>query len=102
MLNTVVALSALIEIVCWVGTAPVVHALAPSDVAVFPGVIVIVQLPFAASDGPQFEVAVVPEGQFGGLLTKRFDVALLPVLVTSMVLATPEVGVGVPGRPYSV
>ena len=67
MLETVLALSALIEIVCATGAVPVVvQGLVPSDVAVFPGVIVIVQLPFAASDGPQFVVAVVPEGQFGG------------------------------------
>jgi hypothetical protein len=53
------------EIVCGVGATPVVHAFVPSEVAVSPGVIVIVQLLFAASDAPQFELALVPEGQVG-------------------------------------
>ena len=65
MLETVFALSALIVIVCGVGATPVVHALAPFDVAVLPGVIVILHVALAASDEPQFELAVVPEGQVG-------------------------------------
>ena len=66
MLETVLALSALIEIVCATGAVPVcVQGLVPSEVAVFPGVIVIVQVALAASDEPQFELAVVPEGQVG-------------------------------------
>ena len=65
MLEAAVALSAWIEIVCGVGATPVVHALVPFDVAVLPGVIVIVQLLPGASDAPQFELAVVPEGQVG-------------------------------------
>ena len=65
MLETELALSALIVIVCGVGATPVVHALVPSDVAVLLGVIVIVQVALGASDDPQFELAVVPGGQVG-------------------------------------
>ena len=58
-------MTALIEIVCGIGVPPFVHALMPSDVAVSPGCVVIVQVALAASDEPQFELAVVPEGQAG-------------------------------------
>jgi hypothetical protein len=49
----VVALSALIDIVPATGAVPVVHGFVPSDVAVLPGVIVMVQLLPAANIGPQ-------------------------------------------------
>ena len=65
MLETVLALSALIEIVCAKGAVPVVQGFVPSDVAMFPGSIVIVQEVLAASDALQSEVAVVPAGQVG-------------------------------------
>ena len=66
VLETVLALLALTEIVCATGAVPViVQGLVLSEVAVFPGVIVIVHVPLAARDGPQFELAVVPEGQVG-------------------------------------
>jgi len=65
VLETVFALSALIEIVCATGAVPIVQGFVPSDVAVFPGVMVIVHVAFAASDEPQFELAVVPKGQVG-------------------------------------
>ena len=66
MLETVLALSALMDMVCATGAVPVVvQGLVPSEVAVFPGVMVIVQLLLAASDEPQVELAFVPDGHVG-------------------------------------
>lgn len=95
----VVALSALIAIVPGAGAVPVVHGLVPSEVAVLPGVIVIEQLLPADNIGPQVVEYVVPLGKLGEV-TSRFSAGWLPVLVTVMILATPELGV--PLIPYSV
>lgn len=82
-----------------IGAVPVVQGLVPSDVAVFPGTMVIVQLLPAASVEPQLVKDVVPLGQVGGE-KKRFTAGAVPVLVTVMTLGTPELGV--PLTPYSV
>ena len=71
----------------------------PSEVAVTPGVIVIVQLLDAASVLPQVVELEVPAGQFGGV-TAKLTAVLLPVLVMVITRASPEEGV--PLTPYSV
>ena len=64
----------------------------PSEVAVAPGVIVIVQLLDAASVMPQVVEFVVPVGQVGGV-TAKLTAVLLPVLVMVITRASPEEGV---------
>lgn len=71
----------------------------PSEVAVAPGVIVIVQLLDAASVLPQVVGLVVPVGQVGGV-TDKFTAGLLPVFVMVIIRASPEEGV--PLTPNSV
>jgi hypothetical protein len=92
-------LSAVVVMLLAIGAVPVVQGLVPSDVAVFPGTMVIVQLLPAASVEPQLVKDVVPLGQVGGE-KKRFTAGAVPVLVTVMTLGTPELGV--PLTPYSV
>lgn len=71
----------------------------PSDDAVDPGVMVMVQLLLAVSVLPQVVELVVPAGQVGAD-TATLIAGLLPVLVTVIERAAPDEGV--PLTPYSV
>ena len=81
------------------GAVPAVHGLMPSDVAVFPGVIVIVQELAGAKIAPHVVLVEVPEGKEGAL-TATLPAGELPVFVTVITLGSPELGV--PLNPYSV
>ncbi|OYT99488.1 MAG: hypothetical protein CFE40_06495 [Burkholderiales bacterium PBB1] len=81
------------------GAVPTEQGLVPSDDAVDPGVMEMVQLLLAVSVLPQLLELVVPAGQVGKDTATLIAVSL-PVLVTVIERAAPDEGV--PPIPYSV